>query len=513
MKYFLRVFFVFALTIFINFPTFALKSEDILLKLKELSSDSVATFEIKLPEGWKLAKAPEIVSKSGSAEFKYQENFKKILENKYETRCKLNKNRKDILKFDFFVCKDICSVVSKDFLFNPATSLRYLIIMIIFGFIGGLLLNVMPCVLPVILLKIKYTKSRETVINSIVGNYLSFLLLASVLSLLKLSGETVGWGLHFQNVYFLKFTVVFFFILSLISFGRLHFHWNLDTDKLKFLKKGIPILSDGRNKLIRDVIYSMVTTLVAIPCTAPLLGTAAAFAVQESVPYMFLIFTAIATGFSFPYFLVLFFKSLFASTKTSSFSFEGLLKKPVFNKIINFGILITFIWLSWILFGSITSAEIIFVCSVLLISFVLFGKNYNKSAILLLIFTIFVNSPQENTKPNNIEQTNKFAEISELVEQNNIVILNITADWCLSCKYNKTKFQSEEVQSKIKTNNVKFVEIDITKRNDAVMNFIRDHSRVGIPFTVIFGPKNKSGIVLSEIPTVSEIVKTIDLVK
>ena len=136
------------------------------------------------------------------------------------------------------------------------------------------------------------------------------------------------------------------------------------------MKKGIPILSGSRNKLIRDVIYSMVTTLVAVPCTAPVLGTAATFAVQESVPCMFLIFTAIATGFSFPYFLVLFFKSLFTSINTSAFSFEGLLKKPIFNKIINSGVLITFVWLSWILFGSITSTEIIFVCSVLLISFV-----------------------------------------------------------------------------------------------------------------------------------------------
>ena len=65
----------------------------------------------------------------------------------------------------------------------------------------------------------------------------------------------------------------------------------------------------------------------------------------------------------------------------------------------------------------------------------------------------------------------------------------------------------------INENNVKFVEIDITKKNDKVMNFIYEHSRAGIPFTIIFGPQNKSGIVLSEIPTISEIVKTIDLVK
>ncbi len=489
MKYFLRVFFVFVLTFFINFPTDALKSEDVILKLEKLSSDGVATFEIELPKGWKLAKAPEIVSKSKSKEFKYQENFKEILENKYETHCKLNKNQKDVLKFDFFVCKDVCSVVSKDFIFNPNVSLRYLVIMLVFGLIGGLLLNVMPCVLPVILLKIRHMNSRETVINSIIGNYLSFTILALILSLLKMSSEIVGWGLHFQNIYFLKFTVVFFFILSLITFGKLHFNWSVNLKKSKI-----------SNKTIRDVFYSVITTMVAIPCTAPLLGTAATFAVQESFTSLFAIFMAIATGFSLPYFVVLFCK----------FSFEKIFKNSILNRFVDWGIVIIFAWLSWILFKSISPIEIFIVVLALSSALFLFKfkKKYNLIAILLLASAIFINIPTGNTQ--NFDQLEK---VSQLVEQNNTVILNITADWCLSCKYNKIKFQSKEVQSKIKTDNVKFIEVDITKKNDKVMNFIRKHSRVGIPFTIVFGPQNKSGIVLSEIPSVSEIVKTIDLVK
>ena len=489
MKYFLRVFSVFVLTIFINFPTDALKSENVILKLEKLSSDGVATFEIELPKGWKLAKAPEIVSKSKSKEFKYQENFKKILENKYETHCKLNKNQKDVLKFDFFVCKDVCSVVSKDFVFNPRISSRYLVIMLVFGLIGGLLLNVMPCVLPVILLKIRHMNSRETVINSIIGNYLSFTILALILSLLKMSSEIVGWGLHFQNIYFLKFTVVFFFILSLITFGKLHFNWSVNLKKSKI-----------SNKTIRDVSYSVITTMVAIPCTAPLLGTAATFAVQESFASLFAIFMAIATGFSLPYFVVLFCK----------FSFEKIFKNSILNRFVDWGIVIIFAWLSWILFRSISTIEIFIVVLALSSALVLFKfkKKYNLIAILLLTSAIFINIPTGNTQ--NFDQIEK---VSQLVEQNNTVILNITADWCLSCKYNKIKFQSEEVQSKIRTNNVKFIEVDITKKNDKVMNFIREHSRVGIPFTIIFGPRNKSGVVLSEIPSVSEVVKTIDLVK
>lgn len=492
MKYFLRVFFVFVLTIFINFPTNALKSGDVLLKLEKLSSDGVATFEIELPKGWKLAKAPEIMSKSKSKEFKYQENFKKILENKYETHCKLNKNQKDVLKFDLFVCKNICSIVSKDFVFTPNissqnTSIKFFMIMILFGFLGGLLLNIMPCVLPVILLKIRHMNSRATIINSIIGNYLSFTILALILSLLKMSSEIVGWGLHFQNIYFLKFTVIFFFILSLISLDNLHFNWNVNFEKSKIV-----------NKTIRDIISSVIVTMVAIPCSAPLLGTAATFAIQESFENLFSIFMVIATGFSFPYFVALFCK----------FSFEKIFQNPILNHIIDWGVIITFTWLGWILFRSISLIEIFVICFALLAATFLFWKKYNSIAILLLASATFINIPQKNT-----QDFDQLEKVSQLVEQNNIVILNITADWCLSCKYNKLKFESNRVQTKINENNVKFIEIDVTKKNDKVMNFIHKNSRVGIPFTMIFGPKNKSGIILSEIPTISEIVKTIDLVK
>lgn len=138
----------------------------------------------------------------------------------------------------------------------------------------------------------------------------------------------------------------------------------------------------------------------------------------------------------------------------------------------------------------------------------MFLEQHNKIAVLLLSGIMFLNI---STNPENQEV--KFTEVQNLVKQDNIVILNISADWCLSCKYNKLKFLSDEVQNKIKENKIKIIEIDITKKNDKVMKFITKHARSGIPFTIIYGPKNKSGILLSEIPSVTEITKTIDLVK
>lgn len=487
MKYFTRVFLVFAILFSVISSAFSLKSSDISLKIETLSNDGVATFEISLPKGWKLAKAPKIMSRHNSTEFEYLENIQQISPNKYRTRCKLNKNQKDVLNFDFFVCKNVCSIISKNFSFYPIISTNFFLLMLLFGFFGGLLLNVMPCVLPVILLKMKHLNSRATVINSILGNYLSFFILASVLSLLKISGETVGWGLHFQNIYFLKFVVISFFIFSLMTFGKLRFYWNVNLNK-----------SNISNKTLRDIISSIITTMIAIPCTAPLLGAAAAFAIQESFITLFSIFIAIATGFSVPYFVALFW----------NFSFKKIFQNKILNYVIDFGVVVTFVWLCWILFRNIHPVETIIICLAFAIAPFLFKKEHNALATLLLISAILLNVPQENT-----QNSDQLKTVSDLVNQNKVVILNITADWCLSCKYNKLKIRSKQVQTKIKENNVKFVEIDITRKNDKVMKFIHEHSRVGIPFTIIYGPKNKSGMLLSEIPEVSEIIKAIDLVK
>ncbi len=505
MKYVLQIFLFFSLFISFTEPGFSLTSDEVSISLNQLSPNNIAEFDINIPQGWKFAKPPEITSKYKQSNFNYKENLKKLSETVYRTSCNIDRNQKDILSFSLFLCKDTCVILNKDFSYTPNNSSNLILLMLLFGFIGGFLLNVMPCVLPVILLKLKYINSRETTVNSIVGNYISFLILASVLSLLKISGETVGWGLHFQNIYFLKFVTIFFFILSLISCNRLHFYWSISLDgfignkKDKENKEKERTKGKGfRSKFFKEVLFSVITTMIAIPCTAPLLGTAATFALQESIPNLFLIFIAIATGFSFPFFVALF----------SNLSFERFFKNPIINKIIKYGVVLTFLWIYWLLFSSVSLVEIIIITVILFISSVMFLEQHNKIAVLLLSGIMFLNI---STNPENQEV--KFTEVQNLVKQDNIVILNISADWCLSCKYNKLKFLSDEVQNKIKENKIKIIEIDITKKNDKVMKFITKHARSGIPFTIIYGPKNKSGILLSEIPSVTEITKTIDLVK
>ncbi|MBQ3564888.1 MAG: hypothetical protein IJA14_01935, partial [Alphaproteobacteria bacterium] len=203
--------------IFLEF-SLGLNESDVLIIQKNIDSNNQVTFLIKLPQNYTMAKAPTIVSELNDSEFSYTENFKHISDNEYETVCTINPQRKDNLKFDLYVCNQICSIVTKHVPINDENS-SSLWLLLLFGFLGGALLNVMPCVIPVLLLKLRQLRSKVAVVGSICGIYLCFFVLGCILTFLKLSGEAVGWGFYFQNEYFLKCIAVLFFIFTLNAFG------------------------------------------------------------------------------------------------------------------------------------------------------------------------------------------------------------------------------------------------------------------------------------------------------
>lgn len=472
---------------FIGLKAFSLQESDVNVNLRKIEGNSV-TFEITMPDGWKMAKPPEINRSSG--DIQSAEDYKNYDNSRYEVTYKIDTNQEEILKFSIFACKDICTIINKDFHFQPKNSngeFLQLALMIIFGFIGGMLLNVMPCVFPVILLKLRQLRSKSAIFSSILGNYLSFLILASILIVLKLLGKTVSWGMHFQNLYFLQFSVIFFFLLMLNAFNKLKFNLSMNLDFM------------GKQIMFKDVISSMITTFIAIPCTAPLLGVAAAFAIQESITEMMLIFSAIATGFCIPYFLAIFIK----------IPAQNWLQSSIWSKVIGAGVSLVFVWTFWLLCNHITWHEILAIAVILGISFVCFLKDKKIfGAMALALIFAFGTADYDS-----VDTYKQIETAQQMAENDSVVILNITADWCLSCKYNHLKFESDDVKQKIQESGAKLIEIDITKQNDRVMGFVREHGRAGIPFTIIYGPKNKQGVVLGELPSVDEIIHTLDLVK
>ena len=187
--------------------------------------------------------------------------------------------------------------------FNKKPKQIQIIYFIILAFLGGLILNFMPCVLPILSLKLysflSLAKDDDNKIRfdcslTIAGIVTSFLVLAITVIFLKTFGETVGWGFHFQNQFFLMFILVLMLIFSLNLLG--FFEIILPQNALYKINNFL-----NTNSKSGHYFSGVFATLLATPCSAPFLGTAVGFSMGSSNQNIVIIFLSIALGFSFPY--------------------------------------------------------------------------------------------------------------------------------------------------------------------------------------------------------------------
>lgn len=546
------------LLIIVAFVDVSFGHVDITFRHEKIQNNFVESKLIfSLKEGWKLAKTPEIVVIESENVKKciFDKDITKVGMTEYQLSFKTEFEGPKIFKDGSFVtlsldipmCREICTIISKkitvDFYSfiqsddgnqNSNNQNNYnIFIILMFAIIGGLLLNIMPCVLPVILMKLRsFTTTTTTITTTITttstnnntssnsssfksrrialagticGNYISFLAFAVFIVLIKMSGEQIGWGMHFQDPNFLKIMVIALFLLVLYSFGVLSFPLFLQ-------------INSGKHQIfIENLISSVVASIIAIPCTAPFLGTAATFAIQGSVGEMITIFFLIATGFSLPYICAFFMQiPLSVSQRLSKYS-------VLVKNIANYGVLITLLWIMYLLFFHIGAVGILICCMIFVFSLLFFMRKRIILAFSLLALVLFIplkidndcillkNERINNNKWISYDNVEKIPEIIHShIKESRIVIFNISADWCLTCKYNKLNlFNNKEIQKLVRERNIICIESDMTKKNDFLMKFINKHNRVGIPFTIVYGPKKKKGILLSEIPSVKELKNAI----
>ncbi|MDR2067934.1 MAG: thioredoxin family protein [Holosporaceae bacterium] len=411
-------------------------------------------------------------------------------------------NPKNLLELtiDCPICKDLCTIVSKNislsFEYTPQPSeetfftLR-LCFFVLLGFIGGFILNLTPCVLPVVLMKLRSMRSRSAILGSIVGNYLAFMVFALLLAFLKVGGAILGWGLHFQNPIVLEIMTLYLFLLSLYSFGIIPAAF-----------PSFQMKNAERSAFWSNFFSSVVASAVAIPCTAPVLGTAAAFALQGSIGEMCLIFLAIGTGFSTPYLLPLF-VPINVPSKFSKFS-------VFFKRIVDCGVLVAFLWIFYLLSHSLDQKALwIHGGTFVALTFLLMRK-YTKASLLLGIIFLCWSISYLNTEDDDKYKPNVLAQVSSRLSKKRAVLFNITAAWCPTCHYNKYRiFNDDKVLQAMKDYDVEYLEGDMTHRDDELMQFVRNHNRVGLPFTIVCGPGAPEGILLGEMPSVSEVVNAL----
>lgn len=397
---------------------------------------------------------------------------------------------------------------------------------LIIAFIGGAILNIMPCVLPVLSIKLlsviehskaKLSRIRFAFFSTILGIVFSFVIFAFLTATLKALGSAVGWGLQFQNPYFLLFLliVLMIFIANLLG----HFEFGSNSFLASLLNRAINNNEAKKNIFIPNFLSGILAVLLATPCSAPFVGVAISFALASNTQTIFLIFITMGFGLALPYLFLL------AFPKTTH-----LLPKPgnwmVRLKNVMAGFLAaTAIWLIYILCDNIgfISAMSSALLAVLILLFFRKFEYYKNFWVKIIIFSFL--AALTFVVPSQLSHLNKMMEekqqehwtkfdqskIEGLVKEGKTVVVDITADWCISCKANKLLvLNSKEVREKLSQSNIVAMRGDLTKPDEEIFNFLKKYNRYGIPFNIVFGPGAKDGILTSELLSKDALILAID---
>lgn len=395
----------------------------------------------------------------------------------------------------------------------PASSeAEGIIIALFLAFIGGLILNLMPCVLPVISLKIlSFTKmagkDRSLVFKHgaafAFGVLISFWTLAAILMILQAYGRSVGWGFQLQDPTFVALLASLLLVMSLSLFGVFEIHLSLSHSKQSH--------SEGSSPMLQSMGNGVLATLLATPCTGPFLGSAIGYALTAPAYETMLIFTSMGLGMAFPYLCLAAFPKLLR-----------FLPKPgawmvTFKELMGFPLLLTVVWLIWVFQAQTNGVAVTMLLTgfwALALACWLYGKLAHASAgsikrwvnIALVVLTlsggaglILTSTSQTILSLSAAESTangdwEPFSaeRIAELQQKGIPVIVDFTAKWCLICQANHLVLDSTRVSNKLAEQGVVKMKADWTKNDEAITQELRKHGRSGVPLYLLYEGDPKS---------------------
>ena len=368
---------------------------------------------------------------------------------------------------------------------------KSLIEYLLLAFLGGLILNLMPCVLPVISLKLfGLIKHKNTPRSKLIKHNLSyaagvistFMVLASVIVGLKAAGDQIGWGFQLQSPIFIAAMMLILFVLSMNMFGLFEFS---TPGGAKF---GGMQFEDG---FVGDFLSGVLTTILSTPCSAPFLGTALTFAFTATNFTVFLMFFSIGLGLAFPFLLTGFFpKTLVIFPRPGAW-----MEKLKF--FLGLSLVATVIWLNDV-FLSLVDVESMgwrmnLLFALWFFAFFFAKKISNKRGwqffffALPLCLTLFFAQmvklkPLEQATASATAEWGKWST-EELKENNGkLVFMDFTAAWCLTCKVNKRLVLDTDGFRELKAKyNLVTLRADWTRRDDNITKFLQSYGIVGVP--------------------------------
>jgi thiol:disulfide interchange protein len=416
---------------------------------------------------------------------------------------------------------------------RPAPA-RGILTFLLFGFVGGIILNLMPCVLPVISLKIfgfiqQAGQSRQKIFRSGIaftfGIFTWFIALGLLLIALKGAGRDVTWGgFQFTNAYFVLALSVIVLVFALNLFGV------FEISLPQLLTRSLLSTSE-RKDLLGSFFQGVFATVLATPCTAPFLGTALGFAFTQSPAIILSMFIAVAAGMSAPYLLL--------SAQPAWLRF---LPRPGpwmlhVKQFMGFLLLATLLFLLYVL-GAQRGLEgaIWASCFLLVISVACWMKGAfavptasaaKRTLVLVLMLLLvagsclyFIGEKFQSAKIASTDsqlrgdwQPFTPERLQTELEQGRTVFVDFTAAWCLTCKFNEANvLEAQDVREAFQRHGIVKLKADWTNGDPAITKLLQHFGRPGVPLYVLYPAKNEEPIVFPEVLTKSMVLEKLETV-
>jgi suppressor for copper-sensitivity B len=391
--------------------------------------------------------------------------------------------------------------------------------------LGGLILNLMPCVLPVLSIKLfAFTRQaggslRDVRLGSAAtasGITISFMLLAASLVGLKWSGATLGWGIQFQQPWFLAGMAVL-----TVLFAASFFEWlpiALPSSMMTFAS------NRSRGPMLEAFLTGMFATLLATPCSAPFVGTAVGFALARGPSEIFAIFLCLGIGMALPYWMAVLFPGCVRWLPRPG---QWMLVIRKFLGILLLGTAVWLIFVLWSIAGAWTAGITTALLACLLgyralISAPVKGQIAARAsrwsglitaglAIVPLVVSLSAVAPVSQPAADREWQVFNSAALPGLIADGNTVLVDVTATWCLTCKVNDLRvLENAEVRSRLHQSHVIRMRADWSRPNPYIADYLHRFARYGIPLDVVYGPGRPRGEALPELLTTNVLLHAID---
>ncbi|MBR1948285.1 MAG: thioredoxin family protein [Alphaproteobacteria bacterium] len=429
---------------------------------------------------WINVDKPNILEESYAKTHRYTQDM--ISFDGYETKAfykstlDIENNEFVIAKIQYMVCKDEClnqeknlkilKKTSPDFTARVNQSKDYFLshdfvlnikiwIILLMAFTGGIILNLMPCIFPVLSIKIislanmnREERSVEALFYGI-GVIVSMLIIAGLLYGLRIFDNTIGWGFHMQSPWFVGFMFALFIILTLLMLDIININ-NSCLSRFAFLH--------FENHKINAFMTGLLAVVIATPCTAPFMGAAIAYALMAPIYIYFPIFFTLGLGYALP----------FAILAWNPLKIKRILPKPgkwmnVLKKILSIPLVLTCAWLFWVLlaqFGIITSSKS------------LVWQDYSS------------------------------AKVEKALDEKRPVFIDFTAKWCITCMVNKqVALQSDDLAKIVKQRNILLLRADATNKDNTISKALAFYGRASVPLYVYYDGKSDDYLILPQILT------------